>query len=170
MDYRKSIVTLVDVLGFSNVVGSKSADQIHNLLARLTKNAEPDNQTATQFEMNFLSFSDTTIRTTPIESVSNKKFPCGLLFHELLFGTHAMPPHHGRLFIARSRDHWRHLRWRPARYSARHSLLHISLNRNSRTLHASSSTRLCFEKLSLIRSSRKPAIAKATRRSTSKAF
>ena len=38
--------------------------------------------------MNFLSFSDTTIRTTPIAGESNKKLPCGLLFHELLFLVH----------------------------------------------------------------------------------
>ena len=32
MNYRKSIVTFLDVLGFRNIVESKSADEIHELL------------------------------------------------------------------------------------------------------------------------------------------
>jgi hypothetical protein len=89
MQYEKSVVTFLDILGFQSTVKSQSAGEVHRILTALRSHAKPEDKSAQQFEMHFVTFSDCTIRTTPLEGKSNKAYPLGLLYHELLELVHA---------------------------------------------------------------------------------
>jgi hypothetical protein len=84
MKYRKSIVTFLDILGFKETVLSKPADEVHDRLTRLSSHAKPDKRNAKQFAMKFVTFSDCTVRSVPIETKNNIDYPLGLLFFEIM--------------------------------------------------------------------------------------
>lgn len=84
MEYRSSVFTFLDILGFRRIVEKHSADEVGALLARLRQAAQPDKRVAEDLEMSFLTFSDCTVRAVPIESASNKRHPTGILYFELL--------------------------------------------------------------------------------------
>lgn len=86
--YRRSIFTFMDILGFRKIVESENAASVKKLLDLLHEEAKPDPGSAATFEMEFLTFSDSTVRSIPIESASNKKFPTGILWSEMLFLVH----------------------------------------------------------------------------------
>jgi hypothetical protein len=87
--YQKSIVTYLDILGFRQLVSAKSVNDIHRILEALGDHAKPDEKSTQQFDMHFVTFSDCTVRTVPLNSSSNERYPSGLLFHEILSLVHA---------------------------------------------------------------------------------
>ncbi len=89
MRYRRSIFTFLDVLGFRELVRTKTAEEIRELLTKLQKHTKPDDLTAEKLEKQFQTFSDCTVRAVPLDSRSNKKHPTGILFSELLNLVHA---------------------------------------------------------------------------------
>ena len=82
--YRPSILTFVDILGFREIARKGKPEDIKELLESLKREATPDDNLAKDLEMSFLTFSDCTVRVVPVDSRSNKKFPSGILWHELL--------------------------------------------------------------------------------------
>jgi hypothetical protein len=82
--YRKSLFCFLDILGFSQMVGTESAGSIKGILDVLRKHAQPSPNIHKMLEMSFLTFSDCTIRSTPIRSKSNRRAPTGLLWNELM--------------------------------------------------------------------------------------
>lgn len=82
--YRPSILTFVDILGFREIAQKGKPEDIKELLESLKREATPDDNLAKDLEMSFLTFSVCTVRVVPVDSRSNKKFPSGILWHELL--------------------------------------------------------------------------------------
>src|SRR5437870_2013254 len=89
MQYRRSIFTFLDVLGFRELVSTKKLDEIEKLLRRLREHTKPDDELASKLEMQFQTFSDCTVRAVPLDSPSNKQHPTGILYFELLNLVHA---------------------------------------------------------------------------------
>ena len=82
--YRRSIFTFIDILGFSQIVEkSKDPEEIKGMLELLREEAKPESKTAELMEMSFLTFSDSTIRSVPIDSKANKKYRDGILWPEI---------------------------------------------------------------------------------------
>ncbi len=84
MEYRESLFTFLDILGFRSVVEKRPASEVGTLLQRLRKEAKPDAELAKTLDMSFLTFSDCTVRAVPIVSEGNSHHPTGILFYELL--------------------------------------------------------------------------------------
>ena len=89
MQYRRSVFTFLDILGFRELVRTKSPDEIGELLARLKQHTKPADSTASMLEMQFQTFSDCTVRAVPLDSASNTRYPTGILFYELMNLVHA---------------------------------------------------------------------------------
>ena len=89
MQYRRSLFTFLDILGFRELIRTKTPDEIGKLLTQLREHTKPDDKTASMLEMQFQTFSDCTVRAVPLDSPSNKKHPSGILFSELLNLVHA---------------------------------------------------------------------------------
>lgn len=86
--YRRSIFTFLDILGFRQIVEKSDPKLVQEVLATLREEAKPDDNLSELLEMSFLTFSDCTVRTVPIESAANKKHPDGILWHEMLSLVH----------------------------------------------------------------------------------
>jgi hypothetical protein len=82
--YRRSVFTFIDILGFRQIAEKGKPEDIKELLETLQREAKPDDKIADDLEMSFLTFSDSTVRVVPLDSKSNKKFPGGILWQELL--------------------------------------------------------------------------------------
>ena len=82
--YRRSLVSYLDILGFSRLIETKKAPEIADVLALMQHETKPDVHVAQHLEMSYLTFSDCTIRAVPIRSKSNKEFPLGILWGEIL--------------------------------------------------------------------------------------
>ena len=66
-EYKRSIFTFLDVLGFGSLVERETdSEKIASILSLLKESAEPDPDTAEMFEIDFLTFSDSTIRSLHI--------------------------------------------------------------------------------------------------------
>jgi hypothetical protein len=89
MQYRRSIFTFLDVLGFREMVPTKTPEEIGELLTRLREHTKPDDLNAKMLEIQFQTFSDCTVRAVPLDSPSNREYPSGILFWELLNLVHA---------------------------------------------------------------------------------
>lgn len=83
-EYRRSIVTFIDILGFRQILEERSAHEIFQMLDRVREFADFSDRTARVFESSALQFSDSVIRVIPLDSRSNLLAPNGLLFWELL--------------------------------------------------------------------------------------
>jgi hypothetical protein len=78
-------LTFMDVLGFGSLVEKETnPDKIAKILSTLTDWAKPGAETAEMYEIDFLTFSDSTIRSIHINIETNKKHRSGIFFHELL--------------------------------------------------------------------------------------
>jgi hypothetical protein len=78
-DYKKSVLTFIDILGFGDIVKKASAAEIEKLL-RLANESSSTSENDTEFTgRRSLSFSDTIITSCPLVG------PHGLLAHGLLF-------------------------------------------------------------------------------------
>ena len=82
--YKTTLFTFIDILGFREIVKNRNAKEIFEILSYLKKWSKPDEELAEIYEMDFCNFSDSVLRATKIYSKSNKKYPTGILFHELL--------------------------------------------------------------------------------------
>lgn len=78
-EYSRSVVTFIDILGFSSLVRHKTSDEIEKLLGLAEENSRTDKMVAEYAGRRSLSFSDTIITTCPLEG------PHGPLRHGLLF-------------------------------------------------------------------------------------
>lgn len=93
--YQESIVTFIDILGFSQLVASSRAEEIDRKLRAVTQFATPaDNEEFDEFEVEtyeptVIQFSDSVIRVRPLESPANIEYQIGILFHEILDLVHA---------------------------------------------------------------------------------
>lgn len=74
--YRKHVVTFLDIMGFRNIVGMKTADEISEILDRTLASAAPPSS-ATESDTSMISFSDSIIRARPCA----KDLPAAF-FHE----------------------------------------------------------------------------------------
>lgn len=89
-DYKKSILTFIDILGFGSLVENEAdPGKIAEILSLLSASSKPDEETAKIFEIDYLTFSDSTVRSLHINSETNKKYHGGILFHELNELVHA---------------------------------------------------------------------------------
>ena len=84
IEYKPTILTYIDILGFRDIQKSKSPQEIYDILSFLKRQAKPSDSECKNLEINFLNFSDLIVRATNILSESNVEYPIGLLFHEFL--------------------------------------------------------------------------------------
>jgi hypothetical protein len=73
--YTRSIVTYLDILGFRNLIDTKTAGEISQILRILTESVKPG-ETSKLEGLRFTKFSDTVIRSTPV----GKHFPHDFIF------------------------------------------------------------------------------------------
>jgi len=81
--YRNSITTFFDILGFKSIVAGKEPGYIQEVLGKLRSESEPNSDDRERLEINSIAFSDSIVRSVPLDSNSNQTFPQGLLFYEL---------------------------------------------------------------------------------------
>jgi hypothetical protein len=82
--YKRCVFSFVDVLGFGHLVqASKAPDDILDLLDTLSGAAKPDGELAKMHELDFLSFSDCTVRAAHVDGKVNSQNPYGIFYHEL---------------------------------------------------------------------------------------
>ncbi len=67
VNYVRSVVSYLDVLGFRNLIKERSAGEISRLLRVLAKSVKPDPDRLFNTKHVFTTFSDTVIRSTPID-------------------------------------------------------------------------------------------------------
>lgn len=85
VNYDLSVIIFIDILGFGRFVeNAGSPRRVHDLLTLMQKRGKPAEDLAEEHEIQFTNFSDSVVRSTNILSDSNKKFPHGVLFYELL--------------------------------------------------------------------------------------
>ena len=85
--YQKAIVTFIDILGFSYLINRADAEAINRVLDAVEKSTSPlilDKETKNDDHAEVLSFSDSIVRIRKIETTTNKEYPMGLLFEELI--------------------------------------------------------------------------------------
>ncbi|MGE0536653.1 MAG: hypothetical protein AB7O68_16905 [Pirellulales bacterium] len=89
MQYKRCLVTFLDILGFREIIGRENPGQIATILRELSSAAHPGEDIAEQFDISFVTFSDNTVRAANIESETNRKYQDGILWHELYSLVHA---------------------------------------------------------------------------------
>ncbi len=85
--YHESIVTFIDILGFSSLVQTLEAEQIEDKLNAVTNFAarEPSGgEFEREFDPKVVQFSDCVVRVRPVDTGLNAIAPFGVLFHELI--------------------------------------------------------------------------------------
>lgn len=75
--YRQQVVTFLDIMGFRNIVGMKSADEISEILDRTLASAATPS-VAGEADTSMISFSDSIVRARPCS-----KDLASALFHEI---------------------------------------------------------------------------------------
>jgi hypothetical protein len=89
VDYQCSLVTYLDILGFRELIESRSAGYISRTL-RLVKHAiQPESRDAKEYGLQYQSFSDLIVITVPLTNRSNLVYRPGALFSQLLALLHA---------------------------------------------------------------------------------
>lgn len=94
--YRKAIVTFIDILGFKEIVKTRSATDIHEILSELADwsggdtdyIAEEDEASIPVGLTGAIAFSDNVVRVCPIDTDEDDEGGHGALFHELLSLVH----------------------------------------------------------------------------------
>ena len=81
--YKNSIVTFIDILGFKNIVETRSYDEISILLNVLNDFGSSGSDNYDDSEATLISFSDSIIRIRNLETEQNLGFPIGHLFWEV---------------------------------------------------------------------------------------
>jgi hypothetical protein len=65
VEYARSIVSYLDILGFRELIETKTAGEISRILRILTESVKPDGISSSQ-GLRFTKFSDTVIRSVPL--------------------------------------------------------------------------------------------------------
>jgi hypothetical protein len=73
VQYKRSIVSYIDILGFRDLIESRPAGEISKILRILAESVEPD-PLFTSARIRFTKFSDTVIRSTPFSVRKPQKF------------------------------------------------------------------------------------------------
>lgn len=73
VQYKRSIISYIDILGFRDLIESKPAGEISKILRILAESVEPDPLFKSE-RIRFTKFSDTVIRSTPFSAHKPKKF------------------------------------------------------------------------------------------------
>lgn len=78
--YEKCVLTFFDILGFKESVGKRSPKEVYKILNVFSRaNKVEEYPTAPEV----LVVSDSAIRISRVHSEANKRYPSGILFHEL---------------------------------------------------------------------------------------
>lgn len=88
VNYSFSLVTYLDVLGFQKLIEQKSAGQISRLIRIVKQAATPAAEVSKAHSMQSITFSDTTVRVTPLLTPLNMKHRFGYVFGEILSLVH----------------------------------------------------------------------------------
>lgn len=89
VEYQKSLVTYLDILGFENLIQTKSAGYISRVLRLVREAIRPDSEDARLFGIQYQSFSDLTVVTSAVAATESVPGSSGLVFWELLGLVHA---------------------------------------------------------------------------------
>jgi len=81
--YRTALISFIDILGFRQIVGARTCDEIDSALATMRQFSEGDDS-GEELRAKVIQFSDSIIRIRPLDSATNEEWPYGALFHELL--------------------------------------------------------------------------------------
>ena len=88
--YRESVVTFLDILGFGEIVDTKSDVEIFEIMQSLKKSARPDELSDDHGDndqwaddISFVSFSDCVVRVRRLDGRVNAEVRVGHLFHEV---------------------------------------------------------------------------------------
>jgi hypothetical protein len=90
--YQKAIVTFLDVLGFRDLVSNSEASKVNDVLAELGRFAAPKQRSLNSADDDapqIITFSDSVIRVRLIHTRTNRRYPVGLVFYEVLDLLHA---------------------------------------------------------------------------------
>lgn len=85
--YIKAVVSFIDILGFRELVGSRSHDEIQAILKLVTSYAVPE--TDEDELCHAVQFSDSVVRVAPVIRRDGEINPVGAVFHEFLSLVHA---------------------------------------------------------------------------------
>ena len=80
--YRRAIITFIDILGFKNVIRSHSCAEVRHLLDRFRKELAPDEFDSEHLSLRFVRFSDCLVRAIFVPP-DEPNGPDGLVFWEL---------------------------------------------------------------------------------------
>jgi hypothetical protein len=86
--YSECVITLLDVLGFKNIVNRKPADEIWQILGLLEEITQSSASDRTELGRNIFAFSDTVVRTSALTTPNGKRPTYGVLYHEILNMVH----------------------------------------------------------------------------------
>lgn len=86
--YTYALISYFDVLGFADLVRTRSAGHIKGVLDTLRQTSAPDPELAKMYSTTYFNFSDHVVRVTNLLAAANVKEPSGLLFHELFSIVH----------------------------------------------------------------------------------
>jgi len=87
--YERALVTYLDILGFRDLIESRSAGEISRILGLVKREIKPDSEIARLYKLKYQSFSDLTVISTPIDTVLNRRAHNGPLFSEVFGLIHA---------------------------------------------------------------------------------
>lgn len=88
-EYKIALITFFDILGFGQLVEkNNNPENIFDILSLVKNSAKPEDDLASLYEMSFVNFSDTVVRTKNILSNTNLDGPSGILFYEILDMVH----------------------------------------------------------------------------------
>ncbi|MBZ5494178.1 MAG: hypothetical protein LAO76_24910 [Acidobacteriia bacterium] len=85
--YDLAVISYIDILGFRNLIETKSAGEISRVVRKLKERTKPDKEESRYHGMKFFNFSDTAIRITPVINPKSEHSR-GNLFWELLALVH----------------------------------------------------------------------------------
>jgi hypothetical protein len=80
--YRRAIITFIDILGFKNVIRDNSCAEVHHMLDRFRKELAPDEFDSEHLSLRFVRFSDCLVRAIFVPP-DEPNGPDGLVFWEL---------------------------------------------------------------------------------------
>ena len=81
--YRTALISFIDILGFREIVNSRSCAEIAHAL-KLMRNFSEGDDSGEEYQARLIQFSDSIIRIRPLDSKANEEGAYGVLFHELL--------------------------------------------------------------------------------------
>lgn len=82
LQYKLTIVTYLDIIGFRELIISKSPNFISRAIRRLQEETKSDY--GKEYKSNYVPFSDLVIHTLPVETDANKKYRIGPVHDRIL--------------------------------------------------------------------------------------